>query len=498
VDITIQNTKTADKNGTVVTNVINRFMAGRFYPIIVGAVCLLCHSLGLELIFFTLVAVAAVYICFCNGNSLRMIPLVLMSLIAMSHVNNEYMHGRGLTDFIADNNAGLIYLILLMAVFGMAITYFLARKVAKKPSRLWEAYAQYADKPFEQKGLAVLRKSKLLFGLLIFGATYLLAGAFFSGYETSSLGYSMGLFAVLVPVFVLILLTVEWDKKSFDYVCDCMTVMLAVVALQIGLLYITDPDLANLVYTEPRAAKSLIFLGWAASNLIANMIAVILPFVLYRMVTSKQPLVYFAVAGAAVIGMVYTFSRTGALFVLPMYALVSIFALFKAKGRKWLWITYGISAVIALIVLSAFWTDITRSLNFFFSQGGNDSERFVRWEYGIGHFIDWPVFGVGFSYLTNVLGQQDGRLRFALYHNYIVQLIASMGMIGLLAYLFHRYQTIKILIKKFDRVNVFIFISIGMFVTTSLVNNTLFSPLTMVIYSIAMVMLECHNRKEQI
>ena len=485
------------KNGFAVTTAVNRFLASRFYPIIVGVICFLCHSFGLELIFFTLVAITAVYICFCNGNSLRMIPLVLMSLIAMSHVNNEYMHGRGLTDFIADSRAGLIYLVFLMSVFGVAIIYFLGRRLANKPSRLWEGSAEYADKPSEHKGLLLLKNSKLLPGLLIFGAMYLLAGAFFSEYEASSFGYSIGLFAVLVPVFALVLLTIEWDKKSFDYVCDCATVMLAVIALQIGLLYITDPYLADLVYTEPRRAKSLVFLGWAASNLIANMIAVTLPFVLYRMVTAKQPLIYFAVAGAAVIAMIYTFSRTAALFALPMYGLVSMFALFKAKGRKFLWIAYGILAAIALIMLPVFWTEIIQSLNFFSVTGWGDSDRYLRWDLGLEHFTDWPVFGVGFSHLTYVLGQQEGRLRFALYHNYIIQLIASMGMFGLLAYLFHRYQTVKLLIKKFDFVNVFIFISIGMFITTSLVNNTLFSPLTMVVYSLVMVMLECHNRTKK-
>jgi len=180
-----------------------------------------------------------------------------------------------------------------------------------------------------------------------------------------------------------------------------------------------------------------------------------------------------------------------------MYAFVSLFALFKAKGRKWLWIAYGVSAAVTVVALLLFRTEIIRSLNFFFSQGNNDAARFVRWEYGLQHFIDWPVFGVGFSHLTYVLRQQDGRLRFALYHNYIIQLIASMGMIGFLAYLFHRYQTLLLLIKKFDLINVFIFISIGMFVTTSLVNNTLFSPLTMVVYTIVMVMLECHNRTKK-
>jgi len=66
-----------------------------------------------------------------------------------------------------------------------------------------------------------------------------------------------------------------------------------------------------------------------------------------------------------------------------------------------------------------------------------------------------------------------------------------------MAYGFHRYGTIKLLIKKFDLVNIFIFISIGMFITTSLINNTLFSPLAMVIYSLAMVLLECHNRTKK-
>ncbi|MCL2369718.1 MAG: O-antigen ligase family protein [Firmicutes bacterium] len=443
-----------------------------YYPAVIGIFCLLCHSFGWEYFYFSTITLVAVYICIFNRNGLRLIPLLLFSLIALSRVNNSYIFITDFDSFIT-GIGGIIYLTILGIILFAALLYLFVFKLVK------ECNARKA-----------LTKSKLLLGLIVLAISYFAGGLFTAGYTLSGLWLAASLSAVLLSVFVYFVVTVEWDRASFEFVCECATVMAAVIAVQMGLLYLTEPTLRYLTSSNSNAAKSMIFLGWSPSNLIGIKTALILPFVLYRMYNAKQPIVYFVVVCAALFAIIYTFSRNAVMFAVPMFLAVSVFALLRAKGKKTLWVAYSVTAAIGIITLIAFWTPIINSLDFFNSLGIEDRGRFDLYRAAVEHFFSAPIFGVGFGYLTG----ETERIGYSLYHNHILQFLASMGIVGLAAYGFHRAQTVKLLIKKIDRIKIFIFISIVMFVLTASLDNTLFNPGMLVIYALVMVMLECHNR----
>jgi len=439
-----------------------------YYSVTVGVFGLLSHVFGWEYFFFTVIALATVYICIFNKNSLRLIPLLFISFVSLSRVNNTYVYIRSFESFI-QSTVELVYIIFLSVIFLSAVVYLFVFKLVK-----------------EKSARESLKKSNLLLGLLALAAAYLIGGLFSPSYTLTSVGIALALAGTLVVTFVFFLVTVEWNKDSFSFVCDCATVMAAVIAVQMGLLYVTDSVFRNLVSNDPHRAKGMIWLGWAPSNLIAITIAIVLPLVLYRMCTAKYSLIYFAVALIAVIAMIYTFCRNTALFALPMFLAVSVFALVKAKDKGALRIAYGVTAGLGGVLILIFLPQITGSLNFFESRGLGDSGRFELYRKAVDHFLTWPVFGVGFGHLTG--GAE--RIGVSLYHNHLLQFLASMGIVGLVVYGFHRFQTVRLLIKKRDKVNIFIFISIGMVVLTGLLDNTLFNPMMLILYTVMLVMLE--------
>jgi len=439
-----------------------------YYPAAVGVFGLLCHVLGWEYFFFTVIVLAVVYICVFNRNSLRLIPLLFVSLVSLSRVNNTYIYIRSFDSFIR-NTGGLIYIILLSVTFLSATGYLFIYKLVK-----------------EKSARDSLKNSKLIVGLLALTVVCFTGGLFSPSYTLTSVVIAAALASAVIVTFVFFLGTVEWDKDSFNFVCDCATVMIAVIAIQMGLLYLTDSVFRGLISRDPRAAKGMIWLGWAPSNLIAITIAIVLPLVLYRMCTAKYPLIYFAVAFAAVVAMIYTFCRNTAVFALPMFLAVSIYALVKAKEKKTLRIAYAVTAGLGGILILIFLPQITGSLNFFESRGLGDSGRFELYRKAVDHFRAWPVFGVGFGHLTG--GAE--RIGVSLYHNHILQILASMGIAGLAVYGFHRFQTVRLLVKKRDKENMFIFIGIGMVVLTALLDNTLFNPMMLILYAVLLVMLE--------
>ena len=116
------------------------------------------------------------------------------------------------------------------------------------------------------------------------------------------------------------------------------------------------------------------------------------------------------------------------------------------------------------------------------------------YNYGINQFLENPIFGVGYfkldifesPYLST--GIVPSR-----YHNTFVQLLASTGSIGLLAYLYHRFVTLKVTLKGFNTEKAFIFISILGLLLTSLLDCHLFNLGPTMEYSTLLLLLEGVN-----
>jgi O-antigen ligase len=76
------------------------------------------------------------------------------------------------------------------------------------------------------------------------------------------------------------------------------------------------------------------------------------------------------------------------------------------------------------------------------------------------------------------------------WHNTIIQLLASCGVVGLLAYCYHRYQTIRLFVKKRTTVNVYIGIYIVTLLGMSLLDCHFFNVGPVLFYSIALAVME--------
>ncbi|MCL2375573.1 MAG: O-antigen ligase family protein, partial [Firmicutes bacterium] len=495
---------------------INQFLDTWFYPAFIAAFGLLCHSFGLEMLYFSVIWFFLMYVCLVHGDALRLLPIVLSSLIVISRVNTVYYPGYAATGFLTDNLGGIIYLSILGGFFFAALVFMVvknlrgrnvtsctienidigaANDISISTDNTIDSINISADDNKNSGTTActvntfpATKKFPLLVGLLLLSLSYFLGGLFFSeGYFNRDIIYAAIYSTAILLAYFVFTTSTKWDKKSFDFVCNCFTAMLASMVIQMALLYITTPDIwYHIAAGGGHCLKRLIFLGWAASNSTATMLSIVMPFALYQMVTKKQPIVYFIIAFLAMIAIVYTFSRNAIMFTAPVFMGVSIFALFKAKGRKILWFAYGGVLIIIGILVGVFFEEISLSLSHFIGAGIDDTGRWNLFRRALYDFRLAPVFGTGFGFLTG----ESTRTGLSLYHNHLLQLLASMGIVGLLAYAFHRYQTIKLFFKKRDTINVFIFICIGLLMAMSLLDIVFFNPMPLTIYGIALFCLE--------
>jgi len=496
-----------------------------FYPAFIAAFGLLCHTFGLEMLYFSVIWFFLMYVCLVNGDALHLLPIVLSSLIVISRVNTVYYPGYAATGFLTDNLGGIIYISILGGFFFAALVFMVVKNLRRR--NLTSCTLENIDigatndisistsnnssiKPTDNndnidisatednkdsgtiscaiKTFPATKKFPLLVGLLLLSLSYFLGGLFFSeGYFNRDIIYAAIYSAAILLAYFVFTTSTKWDKKSFDFVCNCFTAMLASMVIQMALLYITTPEIwYHIAAGGGHILKHYIFLGWAASNSTATMISIVMPFALYQMVTKKQPIVYFIIAFLAMIATVYTFSRNAIIFTAPVFVGVSIFALFKAKGRKALWFAYGGALIIAGILLGVFFEEISLSLSHFGSVGWGDTGRWNLFRRALDDFRLAPIFGTGFGFLTG----ESTRTGLFLYHNHVLQFLASMGIVGLLAYAFHRYQTIRLFFKKRDAINVFLFICIGLLMAMSLLDIVFFNPMPLTIYGIVLFCLE--------
>ena len=150
-----------------------------------------------------------------------------------------------------------------------------------------------------------------------------------------------------------------------------------------------------------------------------------------------------------------TQSRNSILFGLVLYLglIITMLIFTKKKSRLFNIIVLGsilIFVSIGLIILKEEVAKVFASLK---NAGFDDSNRFNIYIESLTSFKDNPILGKGF-YNNNIFqwGSSD-RITFIppRYHNTYIQMLCTSGIIGLLAYIYHRYQTISII---FDEVNI--------------------------------------------
>jgi hypothetical protein len=93
---------------------------------------------------------------------------------------------------------------------------------------------------------------------------------------------------------------------------------------------------------------------------------------------------------------------------------------------------------------------ITMGQNFL-ANGLGDNGRFEIWKTGIDQFLAHPIFGAGF-YDNGITAEEilEWNLQIYpnLYHNTVIQMLGAAGIVGLAAYLWHRFCTVKLALTR--------------------------------------------------
>ena len=448
---------------------IDDFMRTPFYFVLLGLLTVFSAVYSMELVTYTIFVLIGIYIALLGSDLLPLMPLPVLSYIAPSLGNNPSADAESI--FYGWQS------IYLGICAGILVLCLLVRLVSD---------------PEIGRGAFLKCKRSLLSGMLILGVGYMLGGAF-SGYYTAY-GWRNALYAFLqfISVFLCYYLftgAVRWEKAPKAYWAWFGICMGLVLLVQLCHIYSF-----NHVILNGKIGRSRIYTGWGTYNNLGVMLAMALPFVFQLACKNKYSWFYEIIAILLMLGIVLTCSRSSLLVAALVYPVCFIVMVRKSKRR-----TTGLVHYALVVVLIALVFTMREELLHLFKQllekGLDGSGRNTMYARGLRQFLRFPIFGGTFFPVEQTPADPFSVAEFVFFfppswHNTPIQMLASCGIVGLLAYGFHRVQTIKLFFTTRSTGNTFIGISLFILLATSLLDCHFFNCCPTLFYSMALAFAE--------
>lgn len=451
-------------------NRINRFLASPTYIILLMLLTVVANCFSLELPVYTVFAAIAVFTCLAGSDVLPLMPLFICSYLVPSAANNP-----GRNEASAFSGVGGIYLACLAVVIALAMIF---RTVANK-DRFFTA------------------KPKLHRGMLVLLAGYLLSGIGSTAYP-AAIGRNL-LFAllqggaILIPYW-LFSCGVDWKNVRKDYFAWIGFCTGGVLMCQVLWIYLTGN-----VVIDGVIQRRHIFTGWGMYNNMGLMLAMMIPYAFCLATKYRRGWIGTVAGSAYLICVVLTCSRSSILGAVLIYVACIFLMLYHARNRRHNTIALISVSVAILLALLLFHDQLLRLFSDLLRRGLDPSHRDEIFYEGWKLFWEKPIFGNSFyspGYQPWAWSTVESFNSFfpPRWHNTIVQLLASCGMVGLGAYILHRIQTIRMFLGRKTKENTFIACSLLVLLGCGMFDCHFFNIGPVLFYSMALAFAE--NRPE--
>ena len=439
---------------------VTNFLNGYWYPIFIAFFVLIGHIYSYETysILFIVVTVCAGFI-LCKDLKFFISPLICFYFVFSK---------KSLTSESFYSTSSLIFyvLVILAVLISMGIHFIMYRKELK---------------------IKNFTSSSLFKGFISLALCFAINGiSNIQNYNASNLIFGILIVISFVLPFFLFSINLEINKHTRDYliyvlVLTSIVIMIEFINLYFNELYKWDNIFHYKYYTD---------LGWGISNNIGGILTMLMPVFFYCAGHTKYTLPFFLGGLTTYLCILLTASRTSVLFATVIIILCILFlCIYNHKHRRQIRI-FTLFLIIGSIFIAIFLREkIYELIEKILHLGFGDSGRFEYYKDGMEKFFDHPLFGAGFG---NSHGTND---RFVIsapeyFHNTVVQILASCGVLGFGAYAYHRWQTVKLFWNTRNPYSFFTAMSILALLLTSLLDIHLFNIFPTIIYSTMLCIFE--------
>lgn len=449
---------------------MNDFCRSPWYVVMIAIMTAIGNAFSLELFLYSAFILIGIFIAVFGTDLLPMMPIVICCYLAPSPENNP---GRNENSIFYPQNGG-IYLIVLAVLFVAALIWRLSADGQIGRSHFFKA------------------KRSLLSGMLALGVGYLLSGIGMKEYGQLAGSNLLFAFIQFVSVFLLYYIfsgAVRWERVPKHYFA-----WIGMCAAFVVLLQLMDNYLSGRIFMEGTGTmdRELISTGWGMHNNIGAMMALGMPFAFYLARTSRRGWVFHLLGLVLFLGTVLSCSRTSMMVAAVAYCVCAVILLRDPESRKAnLYVLLSVAGAV-ILVAAVFFRQLWEVFALFFEELFQVSERDNLFVYGMKQFLSHPVFGGSFfpqgEYVPWDWAELEAFSSFfpPRWHNTLVQIVASCGLVGLAGYGLHRYQTVRMLLHKLTTEKLFILISIGSLLAMSLLDCHFFNVGPVLFYSMAL------------
>ena len=421
------------------------------------------YVLSAEAVLYTVFAFIALFTVLYAPDILPVMPLFVFGYVATSPYNNP---GRN-TNSVFSGASG-IYVVCLAVVIVASLVYW----VIRERKRL-----------FRKNGILV--KS-----LVILTIAYMISGIGFPGYSKlawKNIPYGLVQGAALLLPYWLMTGGVNWEKHRKDYFAWMGIAVGCLLFVEVVWTYASQG-----IVTDGFVDRDKIYTGWGMYNNLGGMLAVMIPFTFWIAEYYKKAWFGCVFGLVMLLGVFASCSRSSMILGTLCYVVCYLFFP-KGKHRTWQWLILLGVVLVAGVVLFL----IRERLFYALSQmldGKNVGSRLMIYNQGWGEFLKNPVLGSSFypapglSYSwaeTSITTIMPAR-----WHNTVVQLLTSTGLVGLAAYGYHRFQTLRLVRKHKTRLEVLIWMSLLVILLGSLVDCHIFNVGPGMFYALALAWIE--------
>ena len=335
-------------------------------------------------------------------------------------------------------------------------------------------------------------KSSLFKGFIALVSLLILNGFFaFKDYNKENIIFGVLIAISFVLPFMIFSINLRIDKKTVTHLVYVLLIVSYILAIELISLYCTD-----VLIVDGKIYKRTINLGWGVSNNIGAMLAMLMPVHFYCAMKSKCPIPFFISGIACYVLVLLSMSRTSILAAtVILVACLTFICIYKHKKIM----TNRFSTIVFLFLVAMglifFEDEFNRAFEQIIDAGLDDSGRFEYYKDGIDKFLQHPIFGAGFG---NSHGVNDKFVIAApeYFHNTIIQMLASCGALGFIAYGFHRFETVRLFIRNRTPLSFFFGMAVLTLLLTSLLDIHLFNIFPTIFYSVILCVFERNAKFE--
>lgn len=428
------------KDNKLIT-LLNKFLSSRLYIALVATLLATAEIFSLEfIIYYILIAFSIIIPSLLCFDMTALIPSAVMMHIAMSKKtfdeNNTIVLGNNIVHFI------IILVIVIIFMFGRLIFDLITNKDRRH------------------------HYPRFLIGFVVLGLAYIFGGSFTSYIDGKSMLFGLREILSICGFYFYFLYTIDWKSLRKDYFAYLFLFFGLAVSLEVWVFIFQGLEVTT---------------GWGIRNDVGGTLAISIPASGYLTIKKRgyinwlySLLLFYLLTVTAL-----TESRGGTMgaSIMVITSVIMIMVFSHRWGRIYT-ATFFISYIVVFTLLFLFQTDFM--MKYFGRAFGSglsfddldefSSHRFSIWKYGLEQWAHHPILGVGWYQCNYYSFIYPAR-----YHNTYVQLLSSTGIIGLLAYLFHRFETLYVAFKKPTLEKTFAIICIMALMAISLVDCHFFN-----------------------